>query len=155
MAPLDPTYQLLGGGIHGSIGATWSWILGILAIAAVVSISLYSRAKRRKFGFPVKPMWAELGLIAIFSALIVAFVMVMNSYYKPRTEIPRGIPIPVLILIAVVLVMTLISRVTKFGRYVFAMGGNPEAAELSGIDVKKVTVMVFVVMGVLCAIAAS
>ena len=154
VAPLDPTYQLLGGGIHGSIGATWSWILGILAIAAVVLISLHSRAKRRKFGFPVKPMWAELGLIVTFSALIISFVMVMNSYYKPRTEIPRGIPVPVLILIVVVLVMTFISRVTKFGRYVFAMGGNPEAAELSGIDVKRVTMTVFVVMGILCAIAA-
>lgn len=154
VAPLDPTYQLLGGGIHGSIGATWSWILGILAIAAVVLISMHSRAKRRKFGFPVKPMWAELGLIVTFSALIISFVMVMNSYYKPRTEIPRGIPVPVLILIVVVLVMIFISRVTKFGRYVFAMGGNPEAAELSGIDVKRVTVTVFVVMGILCAIAA-
>ncbi len=154
VAPLDPTYQLLGGGIHGSIGATWSWILGILAIAAVVLISLHSRAKRRKFGFPVKPMWAELGLIVTFSALIISFVMVMNSYYKPRTEIPRGIPVPVLILIVVVLVMTFISRVTKFGRYVFAMGGNPEAAELSGIDVKRVTMTAFVVMGILCAIAA-
>ena len=50
--------------------------------------------------------------------------------------------------------MALISRMTRFGRYVFAMGGNPEAAELAGINVKKVTVMVFGLMGALCAIAA-
>ena len=154
VAPMDPTYQLLGGGIDGSIGANASWILGAVAVAMVILISLSARAKRRSFGFSVKPMWAEIGLIVIYSVLILGFVMVMNSYYKPRTEIPRGIPVPALILIVVVLVMTLLSRITKFGRYVFAMGGNPEAAELSGIDVKKVTVMIFVVMGVLSAIAA-
>jgi D-xylose transport system permease protein len=60
----------------------------------------------------------------------------------------------VLILLGVVLAMSFISRFTTFGRYVFAMGGNPEAAGLSGINVKRTTVMIFVVMGVLCAIAA-
>jgi D-xylose transport system permease protein len=93
-------------------------------------------------------------MILAWSALIIGFVMVMNAYTKPRSDIPRGIPVPVLILLAVVIVMTFISRFTKFGRYVFAMGGNPEAAALSGINVKRTTVMIFVVMGVLSAIAA-
>ncbi len=154
VAPLDPDYQLLGGGLDGSIGAMWSWIVGVIAIAAVVLMSVRARAKRRKFGFPVKPLWAECGLVVVWAALIAGFVMVMNAYTKPQTDIARGIPIPVLILIAVVIVMTLVARVTKFGRYVFAMGGNPEAATLSGIDVKKVTLMIFVVMGLLSAVAA-
>src|SRR3546814_8799730 len=68
--------------------------------------------------------------------------MVMNAYTKPRSDIPRGIPIPVLILLAVVVVMTFIARFTTFGRYVFAMGGNPEAAALSGINVKRTTVRI-------------
>lgn len=154
IAPMDPTYQMLGGGIDGSIGATWSWILGGVAIAALIGGSAYSRIRRQRFGFRVKPMWAEVGLIVVGAALVVGFVMVMNAYTLPRTDIPRGIPVPVLILILVVIVMALMARVTRFGRYVFAMGGNPEAADLSGIDVKKITLMVFVVMGVLCAIAA-
>jgi D-xylose transport system permease protein len=102
----------------------------------------------------VKPLWAELAMICAWSAIIIGFVMVMNAYTKPRSDIPRGIPVPVLILLGVVIVMTFISRFTKFGRYVFAMGGNPEAAALSGINVKRTTVMIFVVMGVLCAVAA-
>ena len=80
--------------------------------------------------------------------------MVMNSYNKPRTDIARGIPIPVLILIAVVVGMTLLARMTKFGRYVFAMGGNPEAANLSGINVRRITLWIFILMGMLCAVAA-
>jgi len=154
IAPMDATYQMLGGGIDGSIGATWSWILGILAILAVIGGSMHARIRRRRFGFRVKPMWAEIGLIVVWSGLIIAFVMVMNAYTLPRTTIPRGIPIPVLILIMVVIAMALMARITRFGRYVFAMGGNPEAAELSGIDVRKNTLMVFVVMGVLCGVAA-
>ncbi|WP_316978560.1 sugar ABC transporter permease [Shumkonia mesophila] len=154
IAPMDPDYQMLGGGIDGSIGATWSWILGVVAIVALIGGSLYARIRRQRFGFGVKPMWAEVGLIVVGAALVVGFVMVMNAYTLPRTDIPRGIPVPVLILIVVVIAMALMARITRFGRYVFAMGGNPEAADLSGIDVKKNTLMVFVVMGVLCGIAA-
>ncbi len=154
VAPLDPVYQLLGGGIDGSIGATPSWVLGLIAVAAVIFFSLKARAKRARYGFPVKPLWAEIVMICAWSALIIGFVLVMNAYTKPRSDIPRGIPVPVLILLAVVIVMTFVARFTTFGRYVFAMGGNPEAAALSGINVKRTTIMIFVVMGMLCAVAA-
>jgi len=78
----------------------------------------------------------------------------MNSYNKPRSDIARGIPVPVLILIVTVIAMTMFTKLIRFGRYVFAIGGNPEDAELSGINVKKVTMMIFVLMGLLCGIAA-
>ena len=154
IAPMDPTYQLLGGGIDGSIGASWSWVVGFAAIAVLGWATWRSRRSRISHGFPVKLLVAEIAMYAVWSALIVGFVMIMNAYFKPRTDIPRGIPVPVLILIAVIIAMTLISRVTRFGRYIFAMGGSPEAAELAGIDVKKTTLMLFALMGALCAIAA-
>ncbi len=154
VAPMDTTYQILGGGINGSIGAAWSWAVGFLAIGALGWATWQSRRSRRKHGFTAKPMVAEFIMFAVWSALIIIFVMTMNAYFKPRTTIPRGIPVPVLILIVVTIVMTLIATVTRFGRYVFAMGGNPEAAALAGINVKKTTLMIFALMGVLCGIAA-
>jgi D-xylose transport system permease protein len=154
VAPMDKTYQILGGGIDGSIGATWSWILAGVAIAWMLTNTLMVRRSCRKYGFKVKPLWAQLLFLAIGTALVCGFVMVMNAYYKPRTEIPRGIPVPVLIMICVVVGMSLLAKITRFGRYVFAIGGNPEAAELAGIAVKKITTLVFVVMGILCAVAA-
>lgn len=154
VAPMDKTYQLLGGGIDGSIGATWSWVFGIVCILLMIFGTLNNRVRRKKYGFKPKARWAELVLLLIGIGVVCAFVMIMNSYYKPRTEIPRGIPIPVLILISVVAVMTLLAKITKFGRYVFAIGGNPEAAELSGINVQRVTMYIFMVMGILCGIAA-
>ena len=154
VAPMDKTYQILGGGIDGSIGATWSWILGGLAIAWMLINTIMVRRSCRKYGFKVKPLWAQLLILTIETALVCGFVLVMNAYYKPRTEIPRGIPVPVLIMICVVVGMSLLAKITRFGRYVFAIGGNLEAAELAGIAVKKITTLVFMVMGILCAVAA-
>jgi D-xylose transport system permease protein len=154
VAPMDKTYQILGGGIHGSIGSTWSWILAGAAITWMVINSILVRRSYRKYGFKVKPFWVQLLYLATGTALVCGFVMVMNSYYKPRTEIPRGIPVPVLIMILVVVGMSLLAKITRFGRYVFAIGGNPEAAELSGIAVKRITTFVFMVMGLLCGVAA-
>ncbi|CAB1063488.1 D-xylose ABC transporter, permease protein XylH [Olavius sp. associated proteobacterium Delta 1] len=154
VAPMDKTYQILGGGIDGSIGATWSWILAGVAIAWMLTNTIMVRRSCRKYGFQVKPLWVQLLFLTIGAALVCGFVLVMNAYYKPRTEIPRGIPVPVLIMICVVVGMSLLAKITRFGRYVFAIGGNPEAAELSGIAVKKITTFVFVVMGILCGVAA-
>jgi len=154
VAPMDKTYQILGGGIEGSIGATWSWILGGLAIAWMLINTAMVRRSRRKYGFKLKPLWAQLLILAVETALVCGFVLLMNAYYKPRTEIPRGIPVPVLIMICVVVSMSFLSKITRFGRYVFAIGGNLEAAELAGIAVKKITALVFMVMGILCAVAA-
>jgi len=154
VAPMDKTYQLLGGGINGSIGATWSWIFGIVCILLMIFGTIKGRVRRKKYGFKPKAWWADLVMLLIGIGLVCGFVLVMNSYYKPRTEIPRGIPIPVLILIGVVVLMTLLAKVTKFGRYVFAIGGNPEAAELSGVNVQRVTMFIFMVMGILCGVAA-
>ncbi|MBU1249442.1 MAG: sugar ABC transporter permease, partial [Proteobacteria bacterium] len=154
VAPMDPTYQMLGGGVDGSIGELGSWIFGILAIAFMLVAVIRDRMQRQRFGFKPKPIWAEILLFAVGTAVIIGFVLVMNSYYKPKSDIPRGIPIPVLILIAVVIVMSFVVKSTKFGRYVFAIGGNPEAAELSGINVQRVTLGIFMVMGILCGVAA-
>lgn len=78
----------------------------------------------------------------------------MNSYDEPRTKIPMGIPIPVLILTVVVVTMSALARKHRFGRHIFAIGGNPESAELAGIDTRRMTLMVFALMGLLCGLAS-
>lgn len=172
VAPLDPTFQLLGGGAEGSLGATGSWLLAAGATLAAVALQWRSRAVKSRHGFTVKPAWAEATLSGIFAAAIFGFAAVMVAYPVPQRAAQRilerkglpvpdgdivmaqGIAIPVVILLAVALVMTVIARRTRFGRYVFATGGNPEAAELSGIDTRLLTVKVFALMGALTAISA-
>ncbi|HSK40181.1 MAG TPA: sugar ABC transporter permease, partial [Arenibaculum sp.] len=155
VAPLNPTFELIGGGLDGSIGAFWSWVLGVMVIAALCVRAFLAHRRRRSFGVQVRPLWAELLMLAAQIVPVVGFVMVMNAYLQPRTGVPMGIPVPVLIVIAVTVVMSFVASRTRFGRYVYAIGGNPEAAELSGINVKRMIVWVFVVMGVLVSIGAA
>lgn len=155
VAPLDETFQLMGGGLLGSIGAFWSWMVGAAGIVLVLVRSVAARRRRQRYGFAVRPIWAELLVAASIVGAIVGFVMVMNAYNQPRTDISQGIPIPVLILIGAVIVMSAVTKVTKFGRYVFAIGGNPEAAQLAGINTRLVITAVFALMGLLAGIAGA
>jgi D-xylose transport system permease protein len=173
VAPMDQTFRIMGGGAEGSIGATWSWIVGVAACLFVIASIVGSRRQRRRFGFPRRPMWAEYFLSILSCVLILGAVWIANSYYWPVNiarryaeannipwpetglEIPYGIAVPVLITVIVGIVMTFIATRLRFGRYVFAIGGNPEAAELAGIKTRWVTVRIFALMGILCAIAAA
>jgi len=170
VAPLDATYRLLGGGAEGTLGANISWLAGALASLIAVVMMVQSRRQKKSHGFSLKPIWAEYTLGAIAIGLIMGFVTIMNSYPLSKgavkrifaargEEIPQfavvhGVAIPVLIVVIVAIVMTIIAKRTRFGRYIFATGGNPEAAELSGINTKLLTVKVFALMGGLTAIAA-
>ena len=69
-------------------------------------------------------------------------------------QIPTGIANPVLIAIGVTVVMTILATRRRFGRYVYAIGGNPEAAELGGINTRRIIMMTFVLMGILAAVSA-
>ncbi len=173
IAPMDATFRLMGGGPAGSIGAFWSWVVAVVACLAIIAMFVSGRAQRRRFGFPLRPVWAEVLLGAVACAVILGAAAVANSYPWPvgivnqyaqanNIQVPEGglfiahgIAIPVLIAIAVGIVMTFITTRTRFGRYVFAIGGNPEAASLAGINTKWVTLKIFMLMGVLASIAAA
>lgn len=172
ISPVDSTFALLGGGPYGSIGATGSWIVGLLGCLGVLFLLVNGRRQRRKFMFPLRPVWAEIVLAVLGCGLIVGTVLLVNSYPWPRgivnayaeangitvpeegLFISHGFAIPVLILLAVALVMTFISTRTRFGRYVYAMGGNPDAAELAGINTRMMTVKIFSLMGTLAGLSA-
>jgi D-xylose transport system permease protein len=172
VGPMDATYQLLGGGPRGALGDGLSWLLAIAACAGIVYTLVTGRRRRRRYGFQLRPMWAEIAVGVLGVLAVVAVVWVANSYPWPSalasqyakqhgiTEppggliIPTGVAIPVVILIVVGLVMTYIATRRRFGRYVYAIGGNPDAAELSGINVRRTITLTFVLMGILCAISA-
>jgi D-xylose transport system permease protein len=174
IAPMDKTFQIIGGapGV-GSAGEVASWVIGIVACVAIVFTILSGRRRRRAYGFPVRPVWALIVVLVAGCGAVLVGVWVANHYYLPAalatqyakdhgiTEppggllIPVGISWPVLIMIGVTLVMTIIATRRRFGRYVFAIGGNPDAAELGGINVKRTIVGTFAVMGILCAISGA
>lgn len=171
VAPMDATFRLMGGGPGGAIGATWSWLIGLAACVAVVLMLANARVQRKRFKFPLRPIWAEGFLGAVACALILGAVWVANSYPWPvgivrryyqaqGLEMPEGvfiahgIAVPVLIALGAGILMTFVATRTRFGRYVFAIGGNPEAASLAGINTRWVTMKIFMIMGGLAAIGA-
>jgi D-xylose transport system permease protein len=157
---LDSTFQLLGGGARGSIGGLLTWIVAGIACLAVVALLVSGRRQRRRFGFPLRPMWAEITLAAAGCLAIVGIAWFANGNYLPTTltggsKVSAGFPDPIMLLAGVTLVMTWLASRRRFGRYVYAYGGNPEAAELAGIDTRWTIMKTFILMGVLCALSAA
>ncbi len=156
LAPLNDDFQLIGGGSQGSLGEWRSWLLALVGGAGLVGSLAFSRRRRRRYGLTPRPGWVDIGLGVVGSLVIVAGVgLVANQYDSPITGDPTGVAYPVVILIVVTVVMAYLARRRRFGRYVYAYGGNPEAAELGGINTRRTVMMTFVLMGVLCAVSAA
>jgi len=150
----DEFFQRLGGGYDGGIGTTATWVLAALVGIVLFARMLQKRRARQRHDMPVEALWLDLLVTALPVAVVFAFAATMNHYQISSKTEAQGIPIPVLIWAVVAVVLSFIVHRTRFGRYVFAMGGNPDAAALVGIPVKRVTLMLFALLAVLVTIAA-
>ncbi|MGO4674296.1 sugar ABC transporter permease [Bosea sp. 2YAB26] len=172
IAPMDTRFRPLGGGIEGAIGTGASWAIGLVICALILAGIVLARRRRRRFGFGLRPIWAEGAIAALGCGAVLGTVMVANAYPLPAgvarrlvearglvwpeggLTIGHGLAVPVLLALAVGIVMSFLTKRLRFGRYVFAIGGNPEAAQLSGVNTRKVLTLVFGLMGVLVGISA-
>ena len=123
-----------------------SVILVVIAIVVFIVSSIYIRKKRIRNGFTVLRPSLEILKIVIITAVILILGMVLANY--------RGIPYAILLLILFAGIFTIIATRTPFGRHVFAIGGNKEAARLSGVNIKKTLMTIFISMGIMNAVAA-
>ena len=173
VAPMDSRFQIMGGGPAGSVGEWATWLIAGIMCLAIIAAILRGRHLRRLYRFPLRPVWAEYTVGGVFCVAVLAASAVANAYEWPSRiaqryaeangipvpdgglEIAHGFAVPVLIALVVGVVMTFVATRTRFGRYVFAIGGNPEAAELAGVNTRRVIMKVFIIMGVLAAIAAA
>lgn len=172
VAPMDGRFRSIGGGIEGAIGAQASWIVASIAMAAIMISMVLARRRKLVFGFVVRPVWAEALVTGAIIVAVIGATLIVNAYPLPPgiarrlveasggtwpaggIAIPHGFAVPVLLTIGVGIVMTFVTKRLRFGRYVFSIGGNPEAAQLSGINTKRVLMMVYGLMGVLTGLAA-
>ncbi|MEZ5344810.1 MAG: sugar ABC transporter permease [Pyrinomonadaceae bacterium] len=139
----DPVFKAIG---QQYIDPRVGWILAAVAIGAVLFFAFRKVRSEKEYGFGEANLGKELLKSILPIAGIVLFIYVMNSY--------AGIPIPVLIFLAVAIAGVFVTGNTTFGRYIYAIGGNADAARLSGINNKAVVVKVFAILGALTGIAA-
>lgn len=142
ISPLRPEFKLIG---QGYIPPSWSIIIALAAVLGYIYLALNNRKSRLKYGLPVTSWNIEIMKMIGTLSLIAVFTGVMVAY--------QGIPIPVIIVLFLVVLFTFIANNTTFGRYVYAIGGNREAAVLSGINIKKTNMTIFLIMGLLSALA--
>ena len=141
--PMKPDFEAI---MITYLPAWLGYVLGAIACAAAVFLVFNQRKTQIKYNLRADKMWMVFTKIAIACALIIAFVISMNNY--------EGIPLSVMILILVALVFQVVTTKTRFARRVYAIGGNPEAAKLAGIDVRKHVCSLYVISAVMCALSA-
>ncbi len=129
---------------QGYFRPPYDWIMGILVVLILFGLMFLNRRNKIKYGFELKPLSQDLLKTAFFSALILVYMVIVNRF--------NGVPIPVIILAVAAIIVSYVSTNTKFGRYAYAIGGNREAARLSGINIKKQIFMIFALMGLLCGV---
>lgn len=138
-----PVFRSLGVSlVHPTMGL----VLAAIAVAAVAWMVLRRNAARRRHGLPPSSPLATTARMIVPSALIVLFVLHMNRQ--------GGVPVPVLALVVVALIGAFVTNATTFGRYLYAIGSNPEAARLSGISIGRHILGAFCFLGALVGVAA-
>lgn len=138
-----PVFRSLGVSL---LHPTAGFAFAAVGVAAVVWMTLRRNATRRRHGLAPSSPAATAGRIVVPSALIVLFVYHMN--------LQGGVPLPVLVLVVVALIGVFVTRSTTFGRYLYAIGSNPEAARLSGIHIQKHILGAFCFLGAMVGVAA-
>jgi D-xylose transport system permease protein len=150
VGPMNNSFKVIGQGYLPQINADLpfndtSALVGVVFVILYLILEIKKRRSRMKYGFEVLPLSLQIARMVGTSALIALVVGIMASY--------MGIPYAILLLIAIIAIFTIIAEKTTFGRHVYAIGGNKEAARLSGININKVNLKIFVLMGLLSTIA--
>ena len=138
-----PVFKSLG---RDYISPAIGWALAAVAIAAIVWMTIRRNQARQRHGLPVPGIEVTGARILLPAIVIAGFIYMMNKQ--------AGVPIPVIILVAVALLGSFLTQNTTFGRYLYAIGGNPDAARLSGISLRRYILAAFCLMGALAGVAS-
>jgi D-xylose transport system permease protein len=129
---------------QGYVPVMWGWVFGVVAIGFLFWNMFRSRNNKRKHGFELGSIYIDLLATGFTALILLVYVYNVNSY--------KGIQNPVLLLGITAMIMIYLSNNTRFGRYSYAIGGNRDAARLSGISISGMIFKIFILMGFLSGV---
>src|SRR5712691_4418078 len=138
---------------QGYVGPIVGWVIAAIAVGAITLMTVSRSRARRRHGLGAAALGTTLARVLVPVVVVLGFIYMMNSY-ELAPGIHAGIPNPVIIFLAIALAGAFLTQNTTFGRYLYAIGGNPEAARLSGISIRKHILAVFCIMGALAGVAS-
>ena len=128
------------------------WVIGAIFIAGYAFTLFRERAQRTRIGVPNQPVALVIGRIALIAVVILAAIGMMSVDRNPSRTVPiMGVPSAVIFLIGFIIIFDYLTRKTKFGRYIYAVGGNADAARRAGINVDRIKIVVFILSSALAA----
>ena len=142
IAPTSPSLVAIG---QSYLPDVIGFVLAVLVFALLAFVQVRARQRRQLHNLGAPPVWLDAVKLFAAAAGIGAFVYAVDDY--------RGVPTPVLVLLVLAGAFTLMARRTVFGRRIYAIGGNLEATRLSGVNVQRVKLLVFAIMGLMAAFA--
>lgn len=142
VAPMEDSFKQIGNSYFPYVPG---YLLAVISIGLLVFWTLQNRKKRKQLGLMIPAATLDFGKVGIYAFCILLTTYMLNRYL--------GIPVPFLIVVLFAAVFIFISNKTAFGRSIYALGGNQEAAALSGINIKRSTLWVFITMGGLAGVA--
>lgn len=149
IAPMNDSFKVIGQGYLPTLGNDsfniLTMILAVVICIVYVIMELRKNAARKKNGLDPTGSKGNLVKVVVICVVILAISLVL--------AMNRGVSYALILVIIVAVIFNFISNNTPFGKYIYAIGGNKEAARLSGINIKKITFIIFVVMGFLTAIS--
>ncbi|MHC1480059.1 sugar ABC transporter permease [Frateuria aurantia] len=142
IAPVPDNLVWLG---QGLVPIGLSRLLGVLIFVVLLAITVLRRRRRAKLQLKALPLWMDVVKLAVIGLVIGGALRMLND--------AGGVPVPVMILLALLAIFSYVASQTVFGRHIYAVGGNMEATRLSGVNVARVKLAVFALMGLMAAFA--
>ena len=142
IAPVSDDFVFVGQGYLPRLAGD---SLAVVLFFLLAFLTVRQRQNRERYQLRVVPIWQDVAKVVGAGAILAGFVATLDRY--------GGIPVPVLLLLALLGIFTWIATQTVFGRRIYAVGSNLEATRLSGVNTNRVKLAIFALMGLMCAFA--
>jgi D-xylose transport system permease protein len=139
--------------MNTNLSSTKGWILLVIIILCAILLTMWDRTRRAKAGVPNQPAFFALVKLGVLTVVGSYTVYLLNQNRSKSAKRIAGVPKSILVVLVVIFIGTFVLDRTRFGRHIYAVGGNPEAARRAGINVARIRIAGFVICSSLAVLS--